>query len=269
MKTRFYDIIFVVCTYGVHEDLFRFVESLEKLDISYKVIVANSYCDDKSRENIKKVAMEMNCDFLNLENKGYGYSLNEGIDYAVENYEFDNIVVSNADILVQRMDLSNKKAECFVLAPETITLTGKRQNPFYIFSHFRLFKFSKWYRETFMKENSLIVIVIAKIERIIFNLLWGKRRGCWKKIYAGHGAFILFSKEAIEKIVRPFEDDIFLYCEENFLGYKLKKMGIPFYYSCDVSVIHTEDGSKKFYKHKINEETKKSVKKYHDLIKNE
>lgn len=263
-----FEIIYVVCTYGAVDDLKNFIKSVGKQSISSHIIVANSYCNDETREQIRDIAQKNDCDFLDLENKGYGHSLNEGIRYAQEQYDYKYLIITNADILIRRVDLSHAPKGKFALAPEIITKSGKRQNPFYIFPHFKLFKFSKWFRETF-KLPGIFVMVAAKVERVIFNFLFGKKRRCWKRIYAGHGAHILFSKEAIEELKRPFEDDIFLYCEENFLGYKLRKSKIPYYYSSDVSVIHTEDGSQAFYKHKVNDETLKSMVKYNQLIENE
>ena len=261
--------IYVVCTYGAVKDLINFINSVGEINLDAHIIVANSYCNDETREQIRNIAQKNECDFLDLENKGYGHSLNEGIQYAQGHYDYQYLIITNADILIKHVDMSNAPEGRFVLAPEVITKSGKRQNPFYIFPHFKLFHLSKWYRETFKRENSLIVVVAAKLERVVFNFLYGAKRGKWKKIYAGHGSHILFSKEAIDELKRPFEDDIFLYCEENFLGYKLRKHNIPYFYSCDVSVVHTEDGSQAFYKHKINDETRKSIAKYHELIRDE
>ena len=239
------------------------------INVNCRIIVANSFCSIETLEQIKNVAEENDCDFLNLENKGYGHSLNEGIDYARKHYDYKYLIITNADILVKKVDMSHAPNGMFALAPEIITKNGKRQNPFYVFPHFKLFHFTKWLVDFFKLRQCLLIVIVAKIERILFNLLFGTKKGKWKKIYAGHGSHILFSKETIDKVMRPFVDDIFLYCEENFLGYKLRKLEIPFYYSCDVSVIHMEDGSQSFYKHKINEETKKSGIKYHKLIENE
>ena len=263
-----FDIIYVVCTYGATEDLKKFIKSVNSKKISSHIIVANSFCDENTRDQISIICKKNNCDFLDLENKGYGHSINDGIEYAQKNYDYKYLIISNADIIIKRVDLSHAPQGEFVLAPEIITKNNKRQNPFYIFPHFKLFKFSKWFRDTFNLPG-VFVMVVAKLERIIFNLILGKKRGGWYKIFAGHGAHILFSKEAINRLKRPFEDDVFLYCEENFLGYKLRKLDIPYYYSCDVSVVHTEDGSQAFYKHKINDETRKSMMKYHKLIKSE
>lgn len=264
-----FDIIFVVCTYGASDDLIKFLGSLKKLPVTYKVIVANSFCNDESRNIISEIAHNGGCDFLDCENKGYGHALNEGIEYATTHYGYRFLAVTNADIIVEKLELDNIPQGKVVIAPKILTLTGKRQNPFYIYPHFKLFKISKFYRETLKKESSLIVVAVAKLERIIFNFWFGDKKKNYRKIYAGHGAFIVFSKNAINELGRPFEDDIFLYCEENFLGYKLRKKKIPYYYSSDISVLHTEDGSKAFYKHTINSETKKSMEKYHELIKDE
>lgn len=265
---EYYKYIFVVCTYGASEDLKNFIKSVNGLNISCKIIVANSFCSDETLSEIRTVATSNKCDFLDLPNKGYGHSLNEGIVYATQNYNYDFIAITNADILIKRIEINKSPEEAFLVAPEIKTLTGKRQNPFYVYPYFKLFKIAKWIKETFHK-GSILVMVVAKIHRIIFNLLFGSKPKVYRKIYAGHGAFIVFSKEAIKKVSRPFEDDIFLYCEENFIGYKMRKLGIPYYYSSDVSVIHTEDGSNKFYKHTINGETIKSMEKYYELIKND
>lgn len=266
---KVYKYIFVVCTYGAADDLKNFIKSVGELGLDAKIIVANSYCSEETLIELRNIAEGNNCDFLDLPNKGYGYSLNEGIEYATGHYQYDYLAITNADILINRFEVKKSPEEPFLIAPEIRTLTGKRQNPFYVHSYFKLFKIGKWYKEKFHKKSSMLVMVVAKINRIFFNMLFGSKRNCYKKIYAGHGAFIVFSKEAIRITKRPFEDNIFLYCEENFIGYKMRKLDIPYYYSCDVSVIHTEDGSKKFYHHTISDETIKSMKKYYELIKND
>lgn len=266
---KYYNIIFVVCTYGAVNDLKNFITSVNALNKNTKIIVSNSFCSEQTLHDLQKVARDNNCDFLDLPNKGYGYSLNEGIAYANMNYRYDYIAITNADILIKKFELSKSPREAFVLAPEIVTPTGKRQNPFYIYPYFKLFKLSKWMREKFHLKRTWIIIIVAKFHRTIFNFLFGKKKKCWKKIYAGHGAFIIFSRETLKRIERPFEDNIFLYCEENFIGYKMKKCGIPYYYTSDISVVHTEDGSGMFYTHKISDETQKSMRIYDELIKNE
>lgn len=265
----YYEYIFVVCTYGSASDLAGFIDSVKGLCLPAKIIVANSYYDDATRDRIRDISDSNGCVFLDLKNNGYGHSLNDGIDYARANFGFKYLIISNADIIIKRLDMRGAPKGRFVLAPEIITRTGKRQNPFYIFPHFKLFKFSKWYGRTFHIKRNFTVIIIAKLERVIFNLVFGRRRGFRKKIFAAHGSHILFSREALDELGRPFEDDIFLYCEENFLGYKLRQHKIPLYYTCDISVIHEEDGSKDFYGHVIGEEIKKSMAKYHKLIKDD
>ena len=257
------DLVFVVCTYGSHEDLLNFIDSVNELNVKSAIVVANSFCSEETRDVIKKHAEERGCDFLDLPNKGYGHSLNEGIEYARKNYEFKYLAITNADILVKKFDLNIEDKAC-VFAPEVITKTGKKQNPFYIFQYRKTFLFARWAKDHFLKIFKYSVMVKAKIHRVLFNLFYVK--GTYRKIYAAHGCFIVFNEKALDLLGRPFEDDIFLYCEENFLGHKLKRMGIPLYYTSRVSVRHMEDGSSAFYKQKINAEMEKSVAKYYDLL---
>ena len=159
------DLVFVVCTYGSHEDLLNFIDSVNELNVKSAIVVANSFCSEETRDVIKKHAEERGCDFLDLPNKGYGHSLNEGIEYARKNYEFKYLAITNADILVKKFDLNIEDKAC-VFAPEVITKTGKKQNPFYIFQYRKTFLFARWAKDHFLKIFKYSVMVKAKIHRV-------------------------------------------------------------------------------------------------------
>lgn len=260
---RCVEIVFVVCAYGSHEDLQNFICSVKSLGKDSAIVVANSFCSEETKEAIQNVSVKYGCDFLDLPNKGYGSALNSGIEYAQKKYQYQYLAITNADIIVKRFDLPVEEDAC-VFAPEVITKTGKRQNPFYIFPYRKTFLFARWAKKHLCSILGYSVMLTAKIHRILFNLFYIK--GTKRRIYAAHGCFIVFNNRAIDKLGKPFEDDIFLYCEENFLGFKLKHMQIPLFYSDRVSVTHMEDGSSVFYKHKINDEMRKSMEKYYLLI---
>lgn len=263
-------MIYVVVTYGFNDDLANFLKSLKSTSIPYKVIVVNSFYDKDSEENLRNVAKSNDCVFIPSENKGYGHGMNVGITYAREHYDFEYLTITNADIVVEKMTLPQLDAsDEYLIAPEIITQTGKRQNPFYIHSHKKLFLFADWMRSHHLTIFGYSVIVKAKIEREVFNRLGGKKKHFKTSIFAGHGAFIVFTRKALEKIGLPFRKDIFLYCEENFLGYKAMQLNIPYYYSDCIRVIHMEDGSTPFYKHNTNEETRKSGEKWIALLRGE
>ena len=60
---------------------------------SCKVIVINAYYDDESLNKVREVAETNNCDFYNIENKGYSYGNNYGISRANENYNYEYVIV--------------------------------------------------------------------------------------------------------------------------------------------------------------------------------
>lgn len=58
-------------------------------------------------KKINELADEYDCDYLSVENKGYSYGNNQGIKFVLENYEYDFIVISNPDVLIERYDSSS------------------------------------------------------------------------------------------------------------------------------------------------------------------
>lgn len=46
---------------------------------------------------------------MNVENKGYSYGNNRGIEYCHNNYEYDYIIISNPDIIIKKFDFKVKK----------------------------------------------------------------------------------------------------------------------------------------------------------------
>ena len=123
-----YDFIFIVLVYRNTKDLKDFFDSYNLANS--KVIVVNSFYDKESESDFKKIAEANNADFLSVPNKGYGAGNNRGVDFALAHYDFKYLVISNADICIEKMDLS---AFCGfkegIYAPSIHTLSGKQQNP--------------------------------------------------------------------------------------------------------------------------------------------
>ncbi|WP_019231899.1 glycosyltransferase family 2 protein [Streptococcus massiliensis] len=131
--------IFVVLTYRNYEDLQDFIDSVNDRVKNYKIIVVNSFFDDDSMEIIKNIALSNNCEFLNIPNKGYSFGNNVGVRYALENFRFEHLVISNADIIVQNFDTSQLE-QGNIYCGELITLRGNNQNPMIIYDN----KISDW-----------------------------------------------------------------------------------------------------------------------------
>lgn len=254
-----YDFIFVVLTYRNYEDLKDFFASLSLCEGTYKVIVVNAFYDVESKERIKHIAVDQNADFIEIENLGYGYGNNKGIEFAKENYDFDFLIVSNPDIEIHRMNKTDFAGfHSAVIAPKIQSLSGKMQNP--MFYKKSLIALKMIYNGLKGNKKKLFVCgcAINKGIRIWGNLLAkiSLNKGILK-IYQAHGSFVIFSREALEKLGKVYDENIFLFAEECYLAKILEEKNIFTFYNPNIKVLHKEDGSMQ-YRSDISEQMVKS-----------
>lgn len=257
--------IFVVLTYKNYDDLKECLESIKLTVNSYKVIVVNSYFDDLTKNIFETIAKENDCDFINVENKGYSYGNNVGIDYAIKNYDFDHIVVSNPDIIIKKydQDILDKNTKYGIIAPKIIARSGKLQNPMCVKKSKLSCRFE--YRG-FKKDKKFWIILgigINKINRSIRTFFHFKRNKPYK-IYAAHGSFVILKKDAVLKLNPVYDENMFLFGEESVLAERAKKSGILVGQFNSIVVNHKEDGSMKLADFSINDELKKSNIYYYE-----
>ena len=244
---KHYKHIFVVLVYRNTDVLDGFFKSLEEKVIDFKVVLVNSYYDDSSLEACRAYAERFNCDFLATPNKGYGAGNNIGIAFALENYWFDFLIVSNSDIIIRKLDSLDEfiDKEC-VIGPETIMLTGKKQNPgqgryplliklYFILSILGFERDSRFFitcSHACSRFNKILTYLLVSLsgQKII-------------RVFSVHGSFLIFTAKAVKKLAPVFCDEMFLYNEELFLGLKARKFNIPVYYSKNNLVNHLEGAS--------------------------
>lgn len=246
MKKKFKYII-VILVYRNTQDLKECIESINDNITNKRIVVVNSYYDEESKLNCKNIAESLNCDFINVVNKGYSFGNNQGIDFALLNYDFDYIIVSNPDTIVVRFDdsLLNDNFEYDIIAPKITTLTGKRQNPMTVYRHAIIDKSIYIGLKKDLKSLFILGIMCNKILRIL-NVI--KHKILHNKIYTincAHGSFIIISKKAINILKPIFDEHIFLFAEENVLSIKAKRNGLNICYYDNIHIKHKEDGSMK------------------------
>lgn len=238
-----YKYIFVVLTYRNAEDLIDFSASLKKcLSNDYRVVVVNSFYDDTTRKRISQIAAENDCDFINIENKGYSYGNNRGIEYVRKHYDYEYLIVSNPDIIVEKLELPKADGTVAIYGPKITTLTGKQQNPYRpVYFGFGEYVSNKGYQKN-CKTLVWFNIIVNKILRTIF-LMWKHIFQKPSEVYALHGSFLIFTKAVAEMCSPIFYEKMFLFAEEDYLSYRMKCLKIPMVYAPDVRVTHKEDGS--------------------------
>ncbi|MDU1312962.1 MAG: glycosyltransferase family 2 protein [Clostridium septicum] len=204
-----------------------------------------SLCDDV--KNIKYIEID--------ENLGYAKGNNLIIKEMSNHYKYDYVVISNPDItikdenLIENMILNlNKYDDCAVIGPKVKTPQGRQQGPYnkqvaikyclkYFFPVF-------WYPFWKYRENK-----ITKYKEI---------RKVWRLI----GAFMIVKMSDFER-VKMFDENTFLYWEEEILSYKLLQINKYVYFDPNSEVLHLHGSNGKSTISKYDTD---SMKYYFKLI---
>ncbi len=264
MNTNRFEIIFVVVHYNTIKEIENLLENLKcKLEnIKYRVLCVDNFSSKETLEKLKNLKNVYNFDLIENDNTGYGDGNNKGIEFALQNYDFDFIVISNPDIELINFNIEFLKrytSSPYIIAPKIINLNNKNQNPFYIKKHpslFYLFNLSQKYNSHYLQ---LFTIVLSKIYQKVDKFFIKNQN-----IYAPHGSFIILNKKAIKKLHPIFDSKMFLLCEEIVLAEKARKLNIPILYEDRIQIKHFEDASMKTVSLNSFEIWKKSYKIFYD-----
>jgi len=238
-----YKYIFVVLVYKNTDVLEGFYASLQGLD-SFKVIIVDSFYNESVREELRNIAAKQDSDFIGIENKGYGYGNNIGTQYAIENYDYDFLIISNSDIIIKKIDSLDKyRGESMVIAPKTVMMTGKHQNPDTPWELKFIYPMLSY---ALNHKNGLVYTfchICTRLNREIFKLYSGLIRKEKYKVFSAHGSFFIVPKPAVDVLYPFFDNEMFLYNEEWYLALKARKYSIPVYYIPGIEVLHLEGAS--------------------------
>lgn len=238
-----YRYVFVVLVYRNTDVLKGFFESVRQKVSDYKVILVNSFYDEQSLDECRQYAETYHADFIPIENRGYGYGNNVGIEYVLGNYYFDYLIISNSDIILENIDNLPDSKDALVIAPDTTLLNGKKQNPNIVC---RSKSFLTLLKLAYRKNNMLFwdgSHVISRLTRELFRFYKMFVIKKQYRIFGCHGSFFIVTYKA-SKLLHPlFNDRMFLYNEELYLAFNAESKNIPIYYIPSVKVTHLEGAS--------------------------
>lgn len=259
-----YKYIFIVLVYRNTIVLKDFFKSF-KIKNS-KVVVVNSYYDDKSKEIFEKIALENNADFINIENKGYSYGNNVGIQYALKRYEFEYIVISNSDTTIIEFDDLTTSYKGTVIAPQVTNIKGKKQNPNLCGRYNLYFLLLNLGYKHNLKFCVTIAHAVSRITRELFHFYLKIFNKTEDLIYSPHGSFIIIGIDALFKILPVFNDKMFLYLEEIYIAENCLRNDVPIYYNDKIKILHIDGGSSNNDNTKSYQLTKESYNKLSEYI---
>ena len=218
----------IILNYNDYEttyDMLNRIKNFKEIDI---IVVVDNMSLDNSYERLKKIENKKIKVISSNENKGYASGNNVGIKYLVDNYKVDNIIISNPDIILKdsdikilKNDLKNNK-NIDIISPyidERGKISRGWKLPRYIdellcnmnFFH-KIGENNLKYKDDYYKDDLTKVDVVS-------------------------GCFFMIRKESFEKI-GYFDENTFLYYEENIIGKKLKDNNMNTYVDKRVNIIH-------------------------------
>ena len=226
----------VIVNYNDGHVLYEKVKSMCAVKAIDAVIVVDNKSTDDSVKPVKefdKVTVR-----YGYKNGGYGYGNNIGLRYAKEALGADIAIISNPDTeisedcinaMIETLKSDSQIAAC---APICRTPESKFEAPAsaWPFRTWRveLFEHCPVLRKTVRKS--------AHYPESVFS------SGIKTEVFAVLGSCLAVDIDKVLE-VGGYDDDVFLYCEENILGYKLKEQGYKTMLLCNESYTHNHKPS--------------------------
>lgn len=235
----------IALVYRNSQDLQCFIDNARQKLVSTRIVVVDSYYSEETSCEIERIADLNDCDYLKVDNRGYGAGNNAGISFALKTFAFKYLIISNNDLKIDQFD-DSELTDDSVYGPLIKTLSGKHQNPLFSIRN-RLSE--KLLYNGFSTKNKLALFTGFAINKLLreinyFSFMHSDKK--FETVHAIHGAFFFISSTLLERYFpegRLFDENMFLYYEEAYMGVLFQRMGIPVKLTKDISITHFEDGS--------------------------
>lgn len=106
---------------------------IRNLKCNYKIIVIDAKYSDEVSKDIENICFQNKLVYIQIDNKGYGYGNNVGIEYANNMYEYKYIIICNPDVeFISTLRIENLCDSEMIIAPQIIANNNKLQNPYWV-----------------------------------------------------------------------------------------------------------------------------------------
>ncbi len=219
----------IIVNYNDFTSTEKLINNIKDYRVIDKIVVVDNHSNDDSPQKLKKLKLPKLKVIINEENKGYSYAINTGAKYLIDEYKECNIIISNADVIIEKEEdietlikLLHRK-NVGIVAPTILERGTKNRG---------------WKNPTPKQE---IILNIAYIHRFFRKkyLYYDDDyyQGDFSIVDVLSGCFFLIQSKTLQA-VNYLDDHVFLYYEENILAKKLqvkKKINLI---SNKVTIIH-------------------------------
>lgn len=205
----------LIVNYNDYDSTIKLINNVINYKILDEILVVDNNSTDDSFDKLNKV-INNKVNIIKTDiNKGYSYAINYGSKYLIDKYKECNIIISNADIIINKESdlklLINDLKDNDLVGPVinehgNISRGWKLPSPM-VDVGFNIVYFHKYFENKYLYyKDSYYDKDITKVEVV-------------------SGCFFLIKSKTLQDI-GFLDDNIFLYYEENILSTKLKDKNI-------------------------------------------
>jgi len=216
----------VILNYNDYENTINFIKQIKNYKMLDEIVIVDNNSNDDSIKNIKPYIKENITLIEGKENKGYAYGNNLGLKYLED--KCDIVFISNPDIDVKESVINEliktmkDHPEIAILAPNVIEHNIITRG---------------WKCPDFWSDWLSNFPVLHRYQQKIFGYKDNDYQDKFTEVEVIKGCFFLLRMEIVKRI-NFFDENTFLYYEENILGKKLKDLKQKSFIQNDQEVIH-------------------------------
>ncbi len=219
----------VIINYNDAPTTIRLLKNIKHYHCLSRILVVDNHSTDDSYQVIKKLEKGKIKVIQTKENKGFAAGLNEGAKILKKEFQHCDIIFSNADIMIYSDE--NLKLLQKTLQKKDIALVGP-----VVCEHNHL---NRGWRLPTPKQEVLsnLPVIGTRLQNKFQRYQEEHYQEDVSIVEAVSGCFFLISLETLEA-VHYFDENTFLYYEENIMAKKLKDFGKKVAVCNEVTVIH-------------------------------
>lgn len=218
----------VIVNYNSYNDVIKLIDNVYEYDIIDKIVIVDNNSTDNSYKELLRIVDSKIDVIKNDLNGGYGSGINVGAKYLIDLYKECNIIISNSDISINKEAdiinlINNMSADTGIMAPVINT-------------HGVLDK--GWLIPSPMDD---VLLNLLYIHRFLRPKLIGYKKEYYNQeivdVEVVSGCFFVIKSKVLERC-NYFDENLFLYYEENYIAKKIKELGLKTQLITTVEVNH-------------------------------
>ena len=216
---------------GTTEKLVKKIKDFKSID---KIIVVDNHSTDNSFERLSKLSNSRTDVIRTKDNKGYATGNNYGVWHAISKYNAEYIIIANPDVVFEENCIKEMK-NTLASINESGAITCKMTLPDGS-AGIAAWKIPSFF-DCIIEESFVLTRLLNYPLQYKVN-----SEEMLSLVEAVAGSFFMIKADVFKEI-GGFDDNTFLYYEENILAYKLKEKGYKNFCLENITYIHNHSVS--------------------------